>query len=275
MRVGAAWRHFEWNILPPFCGSINLVSYERFVQNSDSTWTTNVHRPHCRCPNCSTYTYHSFCRRFIDDETFVFLHGACYRVSGIVPLCLTLMRPFNVIKLLWSGKYKRTHCILHTSLRSALQLHKELDSSSDWAPGQSARTDIPPPHPTPVSKTSGIWHPPHSAQLVPQSGRDLKLTGRSRMCGAATVGGVWVAWRKEAAERRAAGCNSIAFACFCQVIFIRVPVKQQVYCAVHKLCVSFSSTTFFSNSFPREKYLGKLRSKSAHTKIGTEQTTLL
>ena len=56
----------------------------------------------------ATYTYHSFCRCFIDDETFLFLHGVCYRVSGIFPLCMTLMWPFNAIKLLWSGKYKRT-----------------------------------------------------------------------------------------------------------------------------------------------------------------------
>jgi len=176
MRVGAVWRHFKWNILPPSCGSVALLSYERFVQNSDSTWRMNVHRMHCRCPHCSTYTYYSFCRRIIDDETFVFLHGACYRVSGIVPLCMTLMRPFNAKKLLWSGKYIRTPCILHTSLSSTLQMYKELDSSSDWAPEQPARTDIPPhPHlqnvrtlrsPTFSSTGSAKWPRPETDREI-------------------------------------------------------------------------------------------------------------
>lgn len=82
-------------------------------------------------------------------------------------------------------------------------------------------------------------------------------------------------WRD--VKKRQKGAQRVA-------ILLRSPVSVRLYsyayllnnkCTVHKLCVSFSSTTFFSNSFPREKYLGKLRSKSAHTKIGTEQTTLL
>jgi hypothetical protein len=61
----------------------------------------------------------------------VLLHGACYSVSGIVPLCMALsnrmgrrMRPFNAKRLLCSGKYKRTPCILYSSLSSTLQMHK-------------------------------------------------------------------------------------------------------------------------------------------------------
>jgi len=178
--IDAAWRHFEWNILPPSCGSFTLVSNERFVQNSDSTWTVNVHRTYCRCPHCSTYTHHSFCRCFIDDETFVLLHGACYRVSGIVPLWMALMRPFKAIKLLWSGKCKRTSCILHTPLSSTLQMYKGVGIAPVIGRQDSTyERTIPPPRRQNVRiPPRGEFRPRQTRQLP----RAVDLKGRLLSC---------------------------------------------------------------------------------------------
>jgi hypothetical protein len=124
------------------------------------------------------------------------------------------MRPLNAIRLLCSGKYKRTPCILHTSLSSTLQVYKGvwkapvIGRQTAHTKGHSPHYHTPPPRDQNVRTLRSPAFSPTGTAKWPRPETDREVTNvRSYNCWR-YLSGVTLKKRQKGAQRVAVPARS-------------------------------------------------------------------